>query len=34
MMMWHTMVGAGVCTWIMDTCHVVIRSKSTFFFNL
>jgi len=33
MMMWHTMVGAGVCTRIMATCHAAIGSKSTFFFK-
>jgi len=31
-MMWHTVVGVGVCTRIMATCHVVIGSESIFFF--
>jgi len=31
MMMWHTVVGVGVCTRIMATCHVVIGLESTFF---
>ena len=33
MMMWHTVVGANVCTRIMATCHAVIRSESNFFFK-
>ena len=31
MMMWHTVVGACMCTRIMTTCHVVVESESTFF---
>jgi len=33
MMMWHTVVGANVCTRIMATCHAVIGSESNFFFK-
>jgi len=33
MMMWHTVVGANVCTRIMATCHAIIGSESNFFFK-
>jgi len=33
MMMWHTVVGAYVCTRIMATCLAIIRSESFFFFK-
>jgi len=33
MMMWHTMIGVGVCTRIMATCDAVIGSENTFFFK-
>jgi len=34
MMMWHTVIGVGVCTRIMATCDAVIGSENTFFLNL
>jgi len=32
MMMWHTVIGVGVCTRIMAMCDAVIGSENTIFF--
>jgi len=33
MMMWHTMVGLGMCTRIMTTCDVLLGQKVLCFFK-